>query len=493
MAGWKNERLTVVACASGLACLAGLSPAQTLALTDEQTLSANPSPVGALFGIGVATDGGVIAVGASDYSETVLNGGAVFLFEDSGSGWVQSKRLEPAGLLVSDFFGFSVGVSADTLVAGAWGSDTVSNLSGAAYVFERDFGGRDNWGERQLLLAPDAGTGDVFGYSVAIDGDTIAVGAPLDNNSGLLEAGGVYLYQRDAGTGDWLFDRKLVAGDPDTDGQFGFSLALQGDRLVVGSVGSNDQGNGAGAAYVFDRDQGGPGNWGQVVKLLGSDVDVNDQFGQSVAVDGGRVVVGAFKRNRNSVFSGAVFVFEEDFGGVGNWGEAATFRADAPENLQSFGGSVAVSGNAILVGAETTSAGGENDAGSVFVFEEDDGDWVQSFVVEPEAGEGEGDLLGGSMALVADGDGWLGVAGARGDGSVPSELTGSVKVFGIGTDAPCVADLAAPFGVLNFFDISTYISLFNAGEPGADLAAPFGVLNFFDISAYIAAFNAGCP
>ncbi|MFK7883944.1 MAG: GC-type dockerin domain-anchored protein [Phycisphaerales bacterium] len=467
--------------------------AQAIAISDDQSIQSSPNNSGALFGISVSTDADLIAVGASDYSDTMFNGGTVFLFGYDGNDWSQTDQLEPDDVMVSDFFGFAVGVSGDTLVSGAWGSDSLANLSGAAYVFERDLGGADAWGQQAKLLAPDAGVGDVFGYSVAIDADTIAVGAPLDDSSGFFEAGGVYIYTRDVATGDWSFLKKLIANDPNTDAQFGFSLALDGDRLVVGSVGSSVQGNGSGAVYVFERAFGGADNWGQVTKLTGSDVDANDQFGQSVAVDGDRIVVGASKRNRESVFSGAVFVFDRDFGGDGAWGESATFRADEPVNLQAFGGSVSIADGVILVGAEATPVDGMLDSGTVFVFVEDDqGGWNQELAIAPETSDG-GELLGGATAIMPDGDGLRCVLGARGAGGVLAPFTGAVRVLNISEEVACLADVAPPEGVLNFFDISAFITLFNAGDPAADFAEPFGVLNFFDISAFISAFNVGCP
>lgn len=480
---------------------------QDLAVVDEQAIGASPAMPGALFGISVAMGDGVAVVGASDDSGTVMNGGAVYVFEKIGGLWSQSARIESDDLMMSDFVGYDVALDeADggaTLVAGAWGSDTKGNFAGAAYVFERDLGGAGAWGQRAKLVAPDGRASDVFGISVAVSDGVAAVGASLADAGGVVDRGAVYLYERDVATGDWVFAQKLVAPDANTDGQFGFSVAMDNGRLIVGSIGSNEQGNGSGAAYLYQR-QVSNGLWTLVTKLTGSDVDQSDQFGHSVAIDDGRIVVGARRRNRDGLFAGAAFVFEENFGGAGVWGETATFRAGSAVNLQEFGQSVSVHGDLIAVGAIGTPIDGADDAGTVHFFRVDAGGvWNEELVISADAdsnGSGGGGTLFGSDVAVrlggsVEGIDWTSVVGARGAGGDSAPFTGAGRVVELGLDVPaaCPADLAPPEGVLNFFDISAYIGLFNSGDAAADFAAPFGVLNFFDLSAFIGLFNAGCP
>ncbi|RMH30496.1 MAG: hypothetical protein D6692_02285 [Planctomycetota bacterium] len=477
----------------GVACGFAASVSWGQEVVSDQTLVASPVSPGGLFGVSVSYDSGLLAVGASDDSLTADVGGAVYLFERQGGVWVQTARLESSDLASMDFLGYSVGVSGDTVVAGAWGDDDGGSLSGSVYVFERDFGGADAWVQRAKIVNPAPAANDVFGSSVAIDGDTLVVGAPLDNQGGILDRGTVSVYRRDSVSGQWVLERVLVAPDANPDGQFGFSLAIDGDRLVVGSIGSNAQGNGAGAAYVFERNLGGPGQWGLAATLRGSDIDANDQFGYSVTVDGDRVVVGANKKDRDGLFAGAVFVFERD--GAGVWSEAATFRADNPVNLQEFGSSVSLAGDTLLVGAMRTPASLGSPGGAAFVYARDaqTGVWSLADTISTIA-PGDGDLLGSSVAIRPDGDGgWFGFVGARGDGGPDAPLTGSVRALVLSSDLPCPADLAAPFGLLNVFDIQAYVGLYNTMDPAADLAAPFGSFNIFDLQAYINLYNAGCP
>lgn len=485
----------------------GVAVGQDVGVLEEQPLWAEPATAGALFGISVALQGEVAAIGASDDSASVMNGGAVYVFERIAGEWSQSIRIESDDLMVSDFVGYDVALDAAdngaTLVAGAWGSDTKGDFAGAAYVFERDLGGASAWGQRAKLVAPDGRASDVFGLSVAVSDGVAAVGAALADAGGTVDRGAVYLFERDLASGDWVFAQKLLADDPNQDAQFGFSVAMDSGRLVVGAIGSNEQGNGSGAVYLYERDAGS-GAWVLVQKLTGSDVDQSDQFGHSVAIEDERVVVGARRRNRESLFAGAVFVFEEDFGGMGNWGESATFRASEPVNLQEFGESVAVRGDLIVVGSVGTPIDDADDAGTAHYFQLDgDGDWAETLVVGADAdsnGAGLGGTLFGSDVAIQPGDGatpenFTTLIGARGAGGVIAPFTGSARVVVVGDepDVVCAADFAPPEGVLNFFDLSTFIGLFNSGDAAADLAAPFGVLNFFDLSTYIQLFNAGCP
>jgi hypothetical protein len=234
--------------------------------------------------------------------------------------WQQIETQLPAGLQqmkltaddaqIDDYLGGSVAVSGDTAVVGARGEDggpgNPLNYAGAAYVFSRNQGGAGNWGQVAKLTAADAQDFDFFGGSVAISGDTIVVGANGE----------------DGGPGDPLPD--------------------------------------AGAAYVFERDQGGAGAWGQAAKLTAADAQADAIFGVSVAVSGSTVVVGASRDDGPLPDAGAAYVFERNQGGTGAWGQAAKLTADDPRTNDSFGISAAISGETIIVGAWAEDGGPEN-------------------------------------------------------------------------------------------------------------------------------------
>ena len=151
--------------------------------------------------------------------------------------------------------------------------------------------------EVKKLLALDANAGDEFGISVAVSGDTAVVGAEGDAGAGNW-AGAAYVLQRDQGGADnWGEVKKLTASDAEDEDFLGVTVAVSGDTAVVGAGGEDSGGSRAGAAYVFQRDEGGADNWGEVKKLTASDAQAEDWFGLSIAISGDTIVVGARKED----------------------------------------------------------------------------------------------------------------------------------------------------------------------------------------------------
>ena len=167
------------------------------------------------------------------------------------------------------------------------------------------------YNEIKKLTASDAEAGDLFGGRVAVSGDTAAVGARFEDAGGE-DAGAAYIFQRDEGGADnWGEVTKLTASDATAGDFFGFSVAVSGDTAVVGAHGEDTGGTFAGAAYVFERGEGGADNWGQVEKLTASDPETLDQFGVSVAVSGDTAVVGAIQGDAGDSNTGSAYVFSE--------------------------------------------------------------------------------------------------------------------------------------------------------------------------------------
>jgi len=191
-------------------------------------------------------------------------------------------------------------------VVGAHGNDDSGSLSGSAYVYKD--AGAGVWNEDTKLTAFDGATGDRFGFSVAVAGGLVAVGSYADDDKGGA-SGSVYVY--DGSGAVWVLDAKLVASDGTNGDLFGFDVALDGSRLVAGAYGDDDSGSISGSAYVFDRS----GTWSQEAKLLASDGAGGDQFGQAVAVCGDVALVGAYADSVNGHWSGSAYVFEPRQGG----------------------------------------------------------------------------------------------------------------------------------------------------------------------------------
>ena len=327
------------------------------------------------FGISVALAGNIAIVGARLEDAAGNNAGAAYVFQrdQGGAGnWGQVKKLTASDAQIADEFGWSVAVSGETAVVGANREDTGGSNAGAAYVFRRDEGGGDNWGQMKKLTASDAQADDNFGYSVAVTNDTAVVGAYAEDAGGLSiqGAGASYVFLRGEGGADnWGEVKKLIASDAQIADGFGWSVAVGGDTATVGAYAEDAGGAGAGAAYIFQRDLGGADNWGELKKLTASNAGADDRFGYSVAMSGDTAVVGAFREDTEGSDAGTAYVFQRDEGGANNWGEVTKLTASDAEADDFFGWSVAVSGATTIVGAYGEDTGSAN-AGAAYVFQE---------------------------------------------------------------------------------------------------------------------------
>ena len=167
--------------------------------------------------------------------------------------------------------------------------------------------------------------------------------------------------------GQFDLETKITASDAAGVDLFGVSVALAGDTTLVGANGNDDDGDNSGSAYIFDRNQGGPDNWGQVLKLTASDAAASDRFGISVALAGGTALVGAFRNDDDGDNSGSAYVFARNQGGADNWGEVIKLTASDAAAGDEFGGSVALAGDTALVGAFFHDDAANN-AGSAYIF-----------------------------------------------------------------------------------------------------------------------------
>ena len=334
-------------------------------------LLANDGAAGDHFGSGVAVSGDVIVIGA--YLDAV-NGkagqGSAYVFSRNEGGmdnWGFVKQLLADDGAAGDSFGFSVGVSGDVAIVGAYGDSVSANLTqGSAYVFARNQGGTNQWGQIKHLFANDGTAGYSFGHAVAISADVAVVGTQA-KIGGHDYQGSAYVFTRDqGGTNNWGFVKQLIADDGAAYDLFGQSVAVSGDVVVTGAPGKavNTAGS-QGSAYLFGRNQSGTNQWGFIKQLHTNDGEVNDHVGSSVAADGDVVVVGA--DSGGFANHGAAYVFTRNRGGTNNWGFVQRLMADDGEAYDYFGQSVAVNSGLDLVvaGALLDS----NQAGSAYLFD----------------------------------------------------------------------------------------------------------------------------
>jgi hypothetical protein len=270
-----------------------------------------------------------------------------------------------------DFFGWSVSISGDFAIVGAWDEDGAGTDRGAAYVFYRNHGGTDTWGEVTKFTASDAEDGDYFGGSVSISGDYAIVGAAFEDGAGA-DRGAAYVFnQNQGGTDMWGQVAKLTASDAGDGDWFGHSVSISGDYAIVGAWREDGVTNAdRGAAYVFYRNQGGTDSWGQVAKLTASDAYSSDYFGCSVSISGDDAIVGAYAEDGTGFDRGAAYVFNRNQGGTDAWGEVAKLSTSSTEDSVWFGYSVSMSGDDAIVGAHYA---GSTDHGAAHVFSRNQG------------------------------------------------------------------------------------------------------------------------
>ena len=371
--------------------LLGLALPVTAGWSQRQKITSAPRGVGAQFGNAVAISDNTMVVGARFDGTTVSQAGAAYVYVLSGGTWTQQAVLLANDGAVADKFGYSVAISENTIVVGAYNDDSPLSNGGSAYVFVRSGA---TWTQQQKLTAGDGTADDEFGNAVGINGETIAVGAhfaDLPNNS---EAGSVYIYRR-TGT-NWAQNQKLIPtaavilGD-----HFGESVSLSGSKIVIGAAGDDTPFTAAGAVYVFADNGGG---YVQQQKLTIASGANGDSFGNSVAVEGNTLIGGALQYTPivGQPAFGAAYIYE--FNGS-TWVSQGRIVASDGASVDRFGYSVAVSNNVIAVGAreDDTTAGGP-DAGSTYIFTRSDTTWTQVQKIAP-TDTFNGDRFGVSVAL----------------------------------------------------------------------------------------------
>jgi cell division septation protein DedD len=361
------------------------------------------------FGNPVAIDGNTVVISAAGGGADGTSAGVYVLrTSDGGATYVEVAKLTSPDVTASDLFGWSVAIDGDTIVVGAYGDDS---FTGAAYVFRTTDGGV-TYPQVDKLMASDGAANDAFGGFVAIDGATIVIGA-----TGASTGGAVYVFRTSDGGATYGQAVKLTASDAASGDSFGNSVAVDGDTVVVGAYFDDDGGFNSGSAYVFRTPDGGV-TYTQVDKLTAaSDGAENDYFSISVAIDGNAIVVGSYGAGTG----GAVYVFRMSDGGGATYDQMIKLTADDAAQYDSFGVSVAIDGDTIVVGASQLISG----PGKACIFQTDDGGATYDQVAKLTADDGaQYDSFGISVAI----DGDTIVVGANRDND-SGTYSGSAYVF----------------------------------------------------------------
>ena len=324
-----------------------------------------PSDAGG-FGQSVAISGSTAVVGTQGSIGTGV--GAAYIYVTDGTTWSEQAELTPSDGTTGDLFGWSVAISGPWVVVGAFGGPNYS-AKGAAYVFHRS---GTTWSQQAKLTASDAENGDEFGISVAISGSDAVIGAALENS----DAGAAYVFVR---SGETWSQKAELKGSPN--GRFGYSVSISNAIVVVGAPEFPD----TGSAYVFGPDGD---TWVQQAELLASDGASFDYFGVSVAISRGTVVVGADDKDN---FTGSAYVFVSS---EGTWTQQAELTAPDGGVDNSFGSSVAIFGSTAVIGAPEKKAL----SGQAYVFARSGPSWIPRGKLAA-SDHAVGDRFGTSVAI----------------------------------------------------------------------------------------------
>ena len=426
-----------------------------------------------VFGQAIAIDGNHVAIGAPSVSEN--SNGSAYVFRRVGSIWVQEAVVTASDGAPDDEFGHSVAICGDFLAVGARLDDDNGGSSGSAYVFERI---GSQWLQIDKLTPSDAADDDQFGNAIAIsctpDGVRIAVAARQNGDFGTA-SGSAYVFRHD---GDrWIEEAKLLASDGQAWDLFGFSIAMSGDRVVVGARATSFVGDGLGAAYVYTRDGF---KWTEEAILSASDEDEADFFGYSVSVNGDLIGVGASNDEENGSTTGAAYLYRFD---GKSWAEEQKLAQSDPTPSAGLGFSIFVQDDTVLVGAWQAEVGDIMFAGAAYLFKYTGVAWQETAKLTsdtPAQGEQFGRVLAlsGAYAVIGepfddDGGDAAGAVygfGVQGDcddnGAV--DICEIVNNPGLDGDGNGILDVCEPVGDVDGdgdVDINDFLALLAAWGP----------------------------
>jgi hypothetical protein len=308
------------------------------------------------YGATVSISGDYIVIGAPKSETTNIPQGAVYLYQKPTNGWVnatETAKLIASDGATDDYFGVSVSISGDDLVVGANRTDDLGNNSGSAYIFTKPTTGWISGTETAKLLPSDGATSNTFGTKVDIDGASIVVGSPIFFGFGAsLSSGAAYVFVKPI-TG-WLNmteTAKLIASDGTPGDYFGNSISIHGDDIAIGAAKNNQNGPSTGAVYLFSKPISGWNNTIENAKLTAVNPTVIHQFGTSVALFENQVVVGTPYLDDLGAESGGIYTFVKPNTGWISTTENTKILATDGRSREYFGGALAISENHLLVGA----------------------------------------------------------------------------------------------------------------------------------------------
>ncbi len=322
----------------------------------QAKLVAEPAFAEDTLGGNVALNNNVAMLGVSRRDDKGKDSGAVIFFEREVNSWKQRHIFTAPDAQAGDAFGQSIALTKNHLIIGAPRNDTLSSDAGAAYIYKRE---NDSWRYQTKITASDGVAGDLFGISVAIDGNTILVGADLHDEKAE-NAGAVYVYILKENK--WKQEAKLMASDGGKTDIFGVRVALSKNTALVSARRDDTEelGIDAGSAYIFVRDGS---TWTQQVKLTSPDGQADDRFGRGVGLSGDTAIISAMNHDTNGSNTGALYVYKK---GSGGWRYTSKFVAKSSMSEDKFGWNVGLSNGVAIVATPNHDAQGQ-ESGAVFI------------------------------------------------------------------------------------------------------------------------------
>lgn len=323
----------------------------------QAKLTALDGEAGDNFGgsVSISANHAIVAAPRAD-----SNTGSAYIFEYKDGNWTQQAKLLAYEAKAEDWFGQSVSISGDCAIVGAKLHDFAVRDGGAAFIYYRNEGGTNHWGLNYGFSPDDTTINDNFGYSVSISGEYVIIGAIGDDPQSSFPnfTGSAYICKSD-GT-YWVKQAKLTANDGAASDKFGWSVSIDGRYAIVGAPYDDDNGSNSGSAYIFEHNSVDPDIWNQVTKLTALDAATGDYFGYSVAIGGGRALVGAYQNDDNGSNSGSVYIFEPNEINPNEWDQKTKLTAPDAAAGDYLGSSVAIGfGRRAIIGAH-----GNDDSGS---------------------------------------------------------------------------------------------------------------------------------
>ncbi|WP_249332002.1 FG-GAP repeat protein [Pseudoalteromonas rubra] len=364
-----------------LTALAGHSVAQ-------DRLLANDGKAQDYFGYGAAIDGNTVLVGAHQADVNgIKDGGVGYVYVLGDKGWQQQGKLVAEPLFADGTLGGKVVLNNNIAMLGGMRRDDKGEDAGAVVAFERN---ADTWTQTQIFTAPDAKPGDAFGQSLALTDTTLVIGAPR-NDTKANDAGAAYIFQR-TGNG-WRYHSKIMASDGTAGDLFGIDVAVDGNTIVVGADLHDKTAENAGAVYVYVLKDN---QWQQQAKLMASDGGDTDIFGVRVAISGDTALISARRDDVEGlgVDAGSAYIFERN--GT-RWTEAQKLTSPDGAADDRFGRGVALSGDMAIISAMNHDAQGK-DTGALYVYKKRADGWYYSSKVVAKNAQ-PGDQLGWNVGL----------------------------------------------------------------------------------------------